>query len=231
MERLENMKNTLMGVVEGQLSHLDCVDTEELGQAVDMIKDLEEAMYYCSITKAMKKAEEEEKLEEKMGGMGRRYYGGQRPMHELYYPYERDMDRDMGRMYYSERQPRNSRGEFTSYNRGGSRGYEEGGHSGNQSSPDSGMGNGGSRYFHEREVPFDLRDSREGRSPMSRRMYMESKELHHDKEKKIKELEKYMKELSEDIVEMIEDASPEEKQMLEKKMTHLTSKIAQLNNA
>lgn len=38
-----------------------------------------------------------------------------------------------------------------------------------------------------------------------------------------------MQELSEDIVEMIEGASPEEKQMLEKKMTHLTSKIAQLN--
>lgn len=29
---------------------------------------------------------------------------------------------------------------------------------------------------------------------------------------------------------MIEDASPEEKQMLEKKMTHLTQKISQISN-
>ncbi|MCM1219536.1 MAG: hypothetical protein NC548_34075 [Lachnospiraceae bacterium] len=60
---------------------------------------------------------------------------------------------------------------------------------------------------------------------------MESKEMHQEKDKKIKELEKYMQELSQDIVEMIEDASPEEKQVLEKKMTHLTSKISQLSNA
>ena len=73
-----------------------------------------------------------------------------------------------------------------------------------------------------------MRDNREGRSPMSRKSYMESKEMHHDKTKKIQELEKYMQELSTDIVEMIEDASPEEKQMLHKKMTALTSKIEQI---
>ena len=216
MERLKAMKNTIMGCVEGQLGKLQETDTEELGQAIDMIKDLEEALYYCSITKAMEKAEKEEEA------MGRssmaRYYT---PM--MMYPYERDMDRGMGRMYYSERQPRNSQGEFTSYyggsgNSGGSRG-------GNSSSGSrSGMG-----YYTEREMPFELRDYREGRSPMSRRSYMESKELHKDKDEKIKELEKYMKELGEDIVEMIEDASPEEKKMLEKKMTQLTSKVAQLN--
>lgn len=113
-----------------------------------------------------------------------------------------------------------------SYNRGdNSRYYGEG----NRSDNGSGENMGGSRYYTEREIPFNLRDNREGRSPMSRRNYMESKELHKDKSAKIKELEKYMQELSEDIVEMIEDASPEEKQMLEKKMTQLTSKIAQLN--
>jgi hypothetical protein len=46
-----------------------------------MIKDLEEAMYYCVITKAM-----EEKDENKS-----------------YYPvYMRDMDRNYGKMYYEE---------------------------------------------------------------------------------------------------------------------------------
>ena len=40
MERLKSMKNTLMGCVESQLAHLDSVDAQELGEAVDMIKDL-----------------------------------------------------------------------------------------------------------------------------------------------------------------------------------------------
>ena len=35
-----------------------------------------------------------------------------------------------------------------------------------------------------------------------------------------------MTELSQDITEMIENASPEEKQLLEKKMTALASKIS-----
>lgn len=86
-------------------------------------------------------------------------------------------------------------------------------------------------YYDEREFPMELRDSREGRSPMSRRMYMESKELHKDKDTKIRELDKYMKELSEDLVEMISDASPEEKQLLEKKVSALVTRISSLNHA
>lgn len=183
MHRLKNMKETLVNCVQAQLANIKDVNTEELGEAIDMIKDLEEAIYYCTITKAMEKQEEEEKK-----GQSRYYM-------MPYYLGERDMDKYMGRMYYSESQPRNSSGEFTSYNKGGNGG-------GSRSS---------TSYYHEREFPFDLRDEREGRSPMSRRMYMESKEMHKDKAQKIKELEKYMQELSEDIVEMIEDASPEEK--------------------
>lgn len=242
MHRLKNMKETLVGCVQAQLADIKNVNTEELGQAIDMIKDLDEAMYYCSITKAMEKKEEEEKLMEKLrkeNPQEYHHYYTERMIpyypSEMYYPMERDMDRGMGRMYYSDRQPRNSRGEFTeryysgdsSGNSGGSSGGSgRGGSSGGSS---SGGSSGGSRGFYEREFPFDLRDEREGRSPRSRRMYMESKEMNKDKTQKVKELEKYMQELSEDIVEMIEDASPEEKQMLEKKMTHLTSKIAQLN--
>ena len=57
------MEEVLMGCVQAQLSHLDTVDTEELGQAIDMIKDLEQAKYYCSIVKAMEEAEEDEPKE------------------------------------------------------------------------------------------------------------------------------------------------------------------------
>ena len=38
-----------------------------------------------------------------------------------------------------------------------------------------------------------------------------------------------MQELTQDMVEMIEDASPEEKQYLEKRITALGNKIGQLN--
>ena len=41
----------------------------------------------------------------------------------------------------------------------------------------------------------------------------------------MKELEHYLNELSKDIVEMVEDASPEEKQMLNQKLTTLAGKI------
>lgn len=52
-ERLECMKETLMCAVEAQLCDLSEVDTAELGEAIDMIKDLEEALYYCTVTEAM----------------------------------------------------------------------------------------------------------------------------------------------------------------------------------
>lgn len=192
MERLKHMNETLISCVQSQLGDIRNANTEELGQAIDMIKDLEEAMYYCSIVKAMEGQEKEEH-------------------HHYYTPYylpDRDMDRiDYGKMYYPRE--RDSMGRYTS---------------------GDGMRNGAStRGYYEREFPIELRDEREGRSPLSRRTYMESKELHKDKATKIRDLEHYMRELSDDLVEMIEDASPEEKQMLEKKITALATKVASLN--
>ena len=46
-----------------------------------------------------------------------------------------------------------------------------------------------------------MRDAREGRSGRSRKSYIESKEMHQDKEMQMKELEKYMQELTHDITE------------------------------
>jgi predicted transcriptional regulator len=66
---------------------------------------------------------------------------------------------------------------------------------------------------------------REGRSPMSRKTYMESKEMHQDKSSQMRELEKYLQELSADITELIEDASPEEKQLMQQKIGNLATKI------
>lgn len=187
MERLKAIKNSLVTCVEGQIGHLDQVDTKELGDAIDMIKDLEEAMYYCSIVKAMEESKQE--------------------------PQYRDMDRDMGRMYYMD--PRRDRTNRAA--------------AGDNWEPHSWTRmDQGYPSQRERELPMQMRDSREGRSPISRRYYMESKEMHKDKTEKMRELENYLKELSEDIMEMIEDASPEERQVLEKKMTQLTTKISQI---
>jgi len=93
MERLKHMKETLMTAIEGQLAHLDCVDAHELGEVVDMLKDTEEAMYYCSIVKAMEDSEENTKLTNAISNMAS-------------LSNYRDMDRDYGRMYYDERYSR-----------------------------------------------------------------------------------------------------------------------------
>lgn len=89
--------------------------------------------------------------------------------------------------------------------------------------PDS---QGGVRNYSRETYPMAIRDYREGRSPMVRKNYMESKELHMDKSKQMKELEEYMKELSTDISEMIEIATPEEKQILKQKLAQLMGIIA-----
>ena len=94
MERLKAMKEQLTSLVQSELSHCETADTHELGEAVDMIKDLAETMYYCTITEAM---EEQDKKEP-------RYYGGRRyPVYynPMGYP-QRDIDRPYGRMYYSD---------------------------------------------------------------------------------------------------------------------------------
>ena len=61
-------------------------------------------------------------------------------------------------------------------------------------------------------------------------MYMEAKETHQDKAAQMRELEKYMQELTQDMVEMVEDASPEEKQLLSKRIAALGTKIGQLDD-
>ena len=63
--------------------------------------------------------------------------------------------------------------------------------------------------YYDGPKTIETHDSKGGRSPMTRRMYMEAKEMHHDKTTQVQNLEQYMKELSTDIVEMIQGSSPE----------------------
>ena len=54
MEELRAMKEALMGCAQGQIyGNLEQVDAKELGEVIDMIKDLAETEYYCSIVEAM----------------------------------------------------------------------------------------------------------------------------------------------------------------------------------
>ena len=193
MDRLKHMKESLFNRIDAEIARgLDSVDTKELGEAIDMVKDLSEAMYYCSIVEAMEEREEESKIMEK-------HYSqtmGKYPPYQMSEEYNNGgrMNYDGNRMMYYD---------GNSNNGGGSRGYS-----------------GWATY-----PQMEMRDYREGKSPITRRNYMESKELKHDKTKQMQELDKYVQELTEDVLEMIHDATPEEKLSLSQKMTALANKI------
>ena len=66
MKQLKQMKETLMDAVKSEISHLDKANYHELGAAIDMIKDLSEAIYYCSIVESMEDAVKEQKKMKEM---------------------------------------------------------------------------------------------------------------------------------------------------------------------
>ena len=199
------------------------LDTKEMKEVAEILKELCEAEYYATITKAMGEAEYGKEYDmdgpmeelryyrgrarDSMGRFkSRRGYDEMMDYQEMY-PMEhyRDMDREHGRMYYSS---------------GGGSGSSGG------NSMSGSMGSGTRNYGGD----SGMRDYREGRSGQSRRSYMETKEARpgnstEDKQVKAKELEKYMTELCSDITEMLAGASAEEKTVLKTKMQTLLSKI------
>ena len=208
-DTLKMMKEQLMSCVQGQLGDISKVDAHELGEAVDMIKDLAEAIYYCTITDSMEKSEDNNN----QSSTNINYYTTPVYNGKMQYPdidAYRNMERSNGYMYYPP---------YPMYYQG-------------QGNDSMGM-NGGSRNgtntstnYYTEPLPSDMRrDPREGRSYIRRRMYMEGKEMHKDTNSQMKELEAYLQELSTDITEMIRDASAEEKATLRQKMTNLANKI------
>lgn len=210
IKRIHDMIETLTEVAKCELDKgIENVNTKEMGEVADMIKDLAEAEYYRKISVAM----DESEYGVDYDWEGRKFYRGQmrdsmgrymsnskmrrKGYKEIYMPKEdyanmdelmRDIDRPMGRMYYTKDDM-----EYGEHTMGG-------------------------------------RDAREGRSGHSRKGYMESKEMHkantpEDKKAKMTELEKYMQELSTDVTEMISDATQEEKNLLKSKMAMLMQKI------
>jgi len=104
------------------------------------------------------------------------------------YPIYRDMDRyDGGRMYYDDGYMRYAGGTNGGGNRSGSSGNRgSNSNSGNSSRnyEESSRGDAASRDrrgYDDMMVPYNnpyLMDYRQGRSPMARKSYMESKEMH-----------------------------------------------------
>ena len=58
IEKLKSIQECLASAAEAQVYDLENVDAQELGEVIDIIKDIEETIYYCTVTKAMKKDSE-----------------------------------------------------------------------------------------------------------------------------------------------------------------------------
>ena len=191
--RLEHIKEALVCVVEAQMCDLTQVDAKELGEVVDMIKDIDEAIYYATVTEAMKGREEKWDIETKKSD-------------------HHQMENDDGRWYYdSSRSAMKRMGQEKTH-------WEK---------PMGQEGHQGETPSWSEEEPKH-KDEREGHSYVSRRMYMEARDMKKDKATQLRELERYMTELSQDITDMIAEASPEERQYMEKKIAALASKVGQM---
>lgn len=147
MKELCRIKDTLINLVEQQMANPQCVDTHEMGEVIDMIKDLAQTCYYVSVVEAMEDKEDKE-----------------------------EDDRQTDTMYY-------------------------------------GIG------------AMNEDNKKMGHSPIKRKSYIESKERHMDQALQMRELEDYAQELTSDLMEMIQDATPEEKQLLQRKIATLATKI------
>ena len=221
----EKIADCMKAKVEAKgIDNIEGQDLAELGMWTDIIKDLVCYDKDKKIIEAMDEAEESEEamkyIEMYEDYPERRYYdnyryktsgrfapkgkGSYMPRRGYEEPPYYHMNSDMYREYTPEYYRDMDRMDGKMY-------YTETGNMNNTSSP-------------------NMRDSREGRSGVGRRNYMETKEMHkantpEDKQAKMRELENYAKELTEDVVDMVADMSAEEKNLLKTKMQTLVQKI------
>ena len=185
---------------------IESIDTEEMGEVIDMIKDLAEAEYYSKISVAMDEAEygEDYDYRGRMGyrgqprdSMGRytRRMGGRRGyeapiMYDEMYPMDlyRDMDMGIGKMYFPHE-------------------YHDGvSHSGVH----SGSSRNVSRYGFAYDQYMEKRDQHSKSSP-------------EENSKRIELLNDFIEDLEDMAKTVVRDMSPEEKQVWKIKLNKLTS--------
>ena len=188
------------------------IDTKEMGEVAEIIKELSEAEYYAKISKAMDEAESEDNMR----------------AIEMYEDYPE-------RRYYDDYRYKTS-GRFAPKGKGSympRRGYDEPPYY--HMNPDMYREHTpeyyrdvdraqGKMYYTE---PITM----ESRYDKAKRGYEESKMAHKEntpesKQAKMKDLEMYLKELSEDVTQLLSDATPEERSMVKNKMQVLTQKIS-----
>lgn len=207
---IQRMHKMIECLTEKALSELEKgtenVDTCEMGQVVDMIKDLNEAEYKAVIVKAMKKADEEKEEYDKM------------LLREL----KEEYGEDDGKRFYDHY--RYSDGRFAPKGHGTYRGYSEPYY---HMTPE--MYRDMDRDTHSR-MYYTETSMNESGYDRAKRNYTETKEMHRgntpeDKKAKMQELERYAKSLTEDVVDMVSDMSDEEKNLLRTKMQVLVQKI------
>lgn len=195
MERLKSIKSTLVSLVETQLGDVEHTDAKELGEVVDMIKDLEEAMYYCAIVEAMEKSKEEG--QEDISVRSRMGYTDHFPHGE----YNWDT-MDWRPYFYYTQSGRGSANQYGGSNSGSTSarmGYSENGMSNNQ----GGSGSGGQTAYYGGPTYY----------------YTESKPM------SMNEVSKYLSELSDSLPHMMEKASPEDKKMIAEKLQQINTKV------
>ena len=220
IERIHKMQECLTEKAVNELEKgVENVDTSEMGEVVDMIKDLAEAEYHSIISKAMKKADEEEEEYDK----------------ELLRSLKAEYGEESGRRYYD--QYRYANGRFAPKGRGTRRGYEEPPYyhmpvNYNDMEYMRDMDKGMGRMYYTEPVVSDNNSSHtiESGYDRAKRNYTETKEMPknntpEDKEHKMKALDGYIKELGGDITQLIGDMTAEERNLMRTKLSTLVSKL------
>ena len=210
IKNIHSMIEKLSEVAKCELDKgIENIDTKEMGEVAEIIKELSEAEYYAKISKAMDEADYGEDYDymgaydherkgyrgqprSKTSGRFMRRGDGRRSYMPMMHDYDwdnmqmdRDMDKEHGKMYYTE--PMTMRNDNQTHS--------------------------------------------ESRYDRARRGYEESKAMHksgsvEDKKKNMESLEHYMKELSEEMAELIESMDASEKTMVRSKLQTLAQKVS-----
>lgn len=216
VERIHKMQECLTEKAVNELEKgVENVDTSEMGQVVDMIKDLAEAEYRSIISKAMKKADEEEEEYDK----------------ELLRSLKAEYGEESGRRYYD--QYRYANGRFAPKGHGTRRGYEEPPYyhmpvNYNDMEYMRDMDKSRGKMYYSEPIAPHVSESNYDRA---KRHYTETKEMHsgittEDKEQRMKALDKYIKTVTNEIIKIVSDnATAEEKNLIKSNINNLVSRF------
>lgn len=210
MDKISEMIYKIEDTLYGQISNgIEQIDTEEFGKVADILKDLasakkncKKAEYYETVTEAMGEADEDEE---------RRYYGGR--------------SRDSRGRYISRRRGYTEMPEYMPDYDMDAKQYEK--------LRDMDRYSMGRMYYTENGSSnngSNTRDYREGRAGMSRKGYMESKEMHNsgteaDKMKNRQELEKWIDDIGTDVKSALGEMSAEERTVMKQKLATLSNSL------